>query len=126
MSSNYSEDGFELTAESLSAVSSETGPNTRESHDDDDGDEEGGEERDHGADEREVVTPKLTVVLPKESFDADGSAADASDAGYSSFEDDEASLPLISPSFTVGERDGRTNKQVHIPACRCGRNKSFA
>lgn len=115
MSSDYSEDEFELTAGSLSlsAVSSDAaGPNTRETQDD----QEGGE----GTDEREEqgVSPRLTVVLPKESLDA-GDDAGVSEAGYSSFEDDDGSSPLISPSFTVGERDGRTTKQVHVPACRC-------
>lgn len=110
MSSTYSEDGFELTAASLSAVSSDTGQNTRGSHD---------AEEDQGTDEREEASSKLKVVLPKENAGADDSA-DASEAGYSSFDDDEAPLPLISPSFTVGQRDGRTTKQVHVPACRCG------
>lgn len=98
MSSTYSEDEFELTAGSLSAVSSNTaGPNTRESYDD----------------EREDATSRLTVVLPKESVGDDDDNVDVSEAGYSSFEDDDAaSLPATSPSFTVGERDGRTSKQV--------------
>lgn len=114
MSSTYSEDEFELTAGSSSAIWSETGPNTRDSHD---------EEGDLGTEERGGASPRLTVVLPKESVDADDNNVDASEAGYSSFEDDEASLPLLSPSFTVRERDGRTTKQVHVPACRCGRTK---
>lgn len=108
MSSTYSEDGFELTAGSLSAVSSDTDLNAKESYDD--------EEVlvDQGTDEREGGISKLTVVLPQGNVGADG-GADVSEAGYSSFEDDEASsLPLISPSFTVSarERDGRTTKQV--------------
>lgn len=114
MSSTYSEDEFELTAASMSAVSSDTGPTTRDND----------VEVDQGFDEREDASSKLVVVLPGESIGADENA-DASEAGYSSFDDDEESLPRISPSFTVvvGERDGRTTKQVHAPACRCGWTK---
>eukprot|EP00752_Nemacystus_decipiens_P006514 g5866.t1 len=110
MSSTYSDDEFELTAGSLSAAVSadDSGPNTQGSHHDEEGDDQG------AADEtQEGASSKLTVVLPKESVGADGNA-DVSDAGYSSFEDDDSSLPLISPSFTVGERDGRTTKQKYL------------
>lgn len=121
MSSTYSEDEFELTAGSLSVVSSDTGPNTRESHEEEE--EEGGGDQ-QGADEREGASPKLAVVLPKEGVDADDNAG-VSEAGYSSFEDDEVSLPLISPSFTVGERDGRTTKQVCVHVLLAGVNPIF-
>eukprot|EP00903_Cladosiphon_okamuranus_P008728 g8360.t1 len=114
MSSSYSEDEFEQTAGSLSlsAVSSEAAaPNTRQTPDD----EEGGQRTVEG---KEGTTPRMTVVLPKESVDADhdDDGAGVSEPGYSSFEDedDEPSSPLISPSFTVGERDSRTTKQKYL------------
>lgn len=108
--SSYSEDEFEL---SLSAVSSvgdgdtDTGPDTREAYKEDDS---------NGTVGNEEIGFKPTVVLSNEKGGAAGEAGDdggdVSDAGYSSFNDGEEPLPLISPSFTVGERDGRTNKQV--------------
>ncbi len=107
---SYSEDEFERSLSGVSSVGdrdTDTGPDTIDTHD-----EEGSSE----ARGREDAGFQPTVVLLPNDNDDAGEAgedgADASDAGYSSFNDGEESLPLISPSFTLGERDGRTNKQV--------------
>ncbi|CAM9331854.1 unnamed protein product [Pylaiella littoralis] len=112
-STTYSEDEFEL---SLSGVSSMFGVGndddgtrqntTIESHEEENG-AQGGDTT-GGA----PMEPMTAVVVSNEKDDAssDDCAANASDA-YSSFE--EPSLPLLSLSLTgVGERDGRTSKQV--------------
>lgn len=112
-STTYSDDEFELSLSGVSSVfgvgdNDNTGPNTRESH------EEEEEEEEQGAGEREVIRMEpTTAVVPNENGDhASDHGADVSEAGYSSF-GEEAPLPVISPSFTgVGERDGRTTKQV--------------
>lgn len=122
-STTYSEDEFELSLSGVSSVfgvgggDDDTGPNTRGSHEEN----EEEEEEQLGADEggsvpMEPTAAVVALVVSKEKIGGDASDDDATTNGeYSSCED--APLPLISPSFTgVGERDGRTTKQVCVCA----------
>jgi len=107
--SSYSEDEFDLSLSAAVSSSSvgDTGPDTKDIQ------EEDGSSATCGRGDA-GFEPRV-LLLPNDggnAGEAGEDGADASDAGYSSFNDGEESLPLISPSFTVGERDGRTNKQV--------------
>lgn len=141
-STAYSEDEFELSLSGTSSVfgvgdggggddddgNDDTRPSTREGHKEEaeegweeEGQEDEGEQQ--GANERggALVEPVTAVVVVSNENEGDdpcdhGATTDVSETAYSSLE--EASLPLISPSLTgVGERDGRTTKQVCVREC---------